>query len=278
MSEISSAPYGGVSYTEWMMERDDEAMTGWYGRVAETLDELRVEGRSGAAPVAAPGRVRQSGGERKTTAAKDPDVRADPERPVAPTPRGNAEPPRSRQERVLEAATDVFLWYGFARTTMGDIAERAGISRPTLYLVFPGKEEVFAAVIRRMTDEQFASIRAALPTLPTLREKLLFVCETWGVHGFTLTTAHLDARDLFNLAFIPVQQMYAEFQVLLAALLAEPVAASSMRATPEELARVLAFAMRGFRETVADEQDVRRLIALQVSLLLTALEGGPPAP
>lgn len=259
-----------------MMERDDEAITGRYERVAETLDELRVEGRSGVAPVAAPGRVRRSGGKRKTTAAKDPDVQADPERPVAPT-RGNAEPPRSREERVLEAATDVFLRYGFARTTMGDIAERAGISRPALYLVFPGKDEVFAAVIRRMTEEQFARFRATLPMLPTLREKLLFVCETWGVHGFTLTTAHLDARDLFNLAFIPVQQMYAEFQVLLAALLAEPVAASSMRATPEELARVLAFAMRGFRETVADEQDARRLIALQVSLLLTALEGGPSA-
>ncbi len=46
----------------------------------------------------------------------------------------------------------------------------------------------------------------------------------------------------------------------------------SLDATAEELARDLIFAMRGFRETVADRLDMRRLIALQVSLLLTALE------
>jgi len=180
--------------------------------------------------------------------------------------------PVSREERVLAAATDVFLRYGYARTTMGDIAERVGISRPALYLVFTGKEEVFAAVIRRMTDEQLTHIRAALPTLPTLQTKVLFACETWGAHGFDLTSAHPDARDLFDLARLPVQQMYAEFQTLLAALLAAPAATSSVDATSEELARVLIFAMRGFRETITDKDDLHRLIALQVSLLLTALE------
>jgi len=84
--------------------------------------------------------------------------------------------------------------------------------------------------------------------------------------------AHPDARDLFNLALLPVQQMYADFQALIAALLVAPVAASSLDATPEELARVLIFAMRGFKETVTDKRDMHRLIALQVSLLLTALE------
>jgi len=186
--------------------------------------------------------------------------------------RHQAEAPVSREERVLEAATDVFLRYGFARTTMGDIAERAGISRPALYLVFSGKEEVFAAVIRRMTDEQLTRIRAALPTLPTPGSQVLFACETWSAHSFDLIAAHPDARDLFNLALLPVQQMYADFQALIAALLVAPVAASSLDATPEELARVLIFAMRGFKETVTDKRDMHRLIALQVSLLLTALE------
>ncbi|WP_428487736.1 TetR/AcrR family transcriptional regulator [Rhodopila sp.] len=180
--------------------------------------------------------------------------------------------PVSREERVLEAATEVFLRYGFARTTMGDIAERVGISRPALYLVFAGKEEVFAAVIQRMNDDQLAGIRAVLPKLPTSREKVLFACKTWGAHGMELMAAHPDAKDLFNLAFIPVQQMYAKFQALIAELLIEPAAASSLHATPEQLARVLIFAMRGFRETAVDAADARRLIALQVSVLLTALE------
>jgi len=181
--------------------------------------------------------------------------------------------PVSREERVLAGATDVFLRYGFARTTMGDIAARAGISRPALYLVFPGKEEVFAAVIRRLNDDQLASIRATLPTLTTLGARLRFACETWGAHGFDLMAAHPDAKDLFDLAFVPVQEMYVAFQALIAELLAAPAAAAPVGATPEELARTLTFAMRGFRETAADGRDMRRLIALQVALLLAALEG-----
>jgi AcrR family transcriptional regulator len=184
--------------------------------------------------------------------------------------------PLSREERVIAGATDVFLRYGFARTTMGDIAERVGISRPALYLVFANKEEVFAAVIRRLNDDQLAAIRAALPGLPTLHAKVLFACETWGAHGVDLMTAHPDARDLFDLSLAPVQEIYLKFQTLLAELLDRPAASSSLGARslgakPVQLARVLTFAMRGFRETASNGRDMRRLIALQVSLLLTAL-------
>jgi AcrR family transcriptional regulator len=178
----------------------------------------------------------------------------------------------SKQERVLEGATDIFLRYGFARTTMGDIAERVGISRPALYLLFPNKEEIFAAVIHRLNDDRLASIRAALPGLPTLREKVLFACEMWGAHGVDLIAAHPDAKDLFNLAFVPVQEMYAKFQSLLTELLTLRAATSSLGAAPEEISRALTFAMRGFRETAVDGRDMRQLIGLQVSLLLKALE------
>ncbi len=179
----------------------------------------------------------------------------------------------SREGRVIAAATDVFLRYGFARTTMGDIAERAGISRPALYLVFPGKEEVFAAVIRRLNDDSLAGIRAALPTLPTLEDKVLFACETWGAYGYDLILTNPDSKDLWDLSFAPVREIYAEFQALIAELLAEPVAASTLDASSEELARALTFSMRGLEETAKDGADMRRLIALQVTLVLRAIEG-----
>ncbi|MDB5519267.1 MAG: TetR/AcrR family transcriptional regulator [Tardiphaga sp.] len=177
----------------------------------------------------------------------------------------------SKEERVIAGATDVFLRYGFARTTMGDIAERVGISRPALYLLFANKEEAFAAVIRRLNDDQLAAIRAALPGLPTLHAKVLFACETWGAHGVDLMTAHPDAKDLFDLSFAPVQEIYLKFQTLLAELLEGPAAGSALNAKPAQLARVVTFAMRGFRETASNGRDMRRLIALQVSMLLAAL-------
>ena len=116
---------------------------------------------------------------------------------------------------------DVFLRYGYARTTMGDIAEGARISRPALYLVFPRKDDIFAAVIGRMSADNLQEMRTALPALSGLASKLHFCCESWGAHGYDLTEAHPDARDIFDLAFVPVREMYAAFETFLADLLAE---------------------------------------------------------
>src|SRR3546814_16147684 len=49
---------------------------------------------------------------------------------------------RSKIDRAVIAAADQFIRYGFARTTMGDIARASDMSRPALYLLFPGKEEL----------------------------------------------------------------------------------------------------------------------------------------
>jgi len=64
----------------------------------------------------------------------------------------------SKHQRVVERATEVFCRYGFARTTMGDIAERCEISRPALYLLFPDKEAIFTAVVERTDQDKLASI------------------------------------------------------------------------------------------------------------------------
>jgi AcrR family transcriptional regulator len=49
---------------------------------------------------------------------------------------------------ILRAAFDVFADYGFRRAAMEDIAKRAGMSRPALYLRYSGKEDIFRALVR----------------------------------------------------------------------------------------------------------------------------------
>ena len=176
-----------------------------------------------------------------------------------------------RRDRIVAAATNVFLRYGHARTTMNDIAEAASISRPALYLVFPHKEDIFAAVIERLIQDTLQQYREALPRLRSLDRKLHFCCEQWAGHGYDLTQAHPDAKDVFNLAFVPVREMYAALEAFLADLLREAVAASKLKTTPAELARILIFAMRGFKDIAEDGAHMRRLIALQVEVVLASL-------
>ena len=177
-----------------------------------------------------------------------------------------------RRDRIIAAGTDVFLRYGHARTTMGDVAEKAGISRPALYLVFPRKEDIFTAVIEHLIEETLEKYREALPRLRSLDRKLHFCCEQWAGHGYDLTQAHPDAKDVFNLAFAPVREMYAALEAFLADLLREAVAGSKLKTTPEELARVLIFGMRGFKDIAADGAHMRRLIALQVDVVLGSMK------
>ncbi|WP_336365909.1 TetR/AcrR family transcriptional regulator [Marinobacter sp. C2H3] len=60
----------------------------------------------------------------------------------AMTPRG-----RERAERILAAATAVFLEQGYGAATMGEIGRRAGGSMQTLYRLFGSKEGLFQAIM-----------------------------------------------------------------------------------------------------------------------------------
>jgi AcrR family transcriptional regulator len=55
-----------------------------------------------------------------------------------------------RREEILDAARRVFAERGFRGTTIADIAEAAGIALGTIYLYFPSKEDVFAALNERL--------------------------------------------------------------------------------------------------------------------------------
>ena len=65
-----------------------------------------------------------------------------------------APPPRWRRRKqarpreLLESALAVFVARGFAATRMQDVARRAGVTKGTLYLYYPSKEELFKAVVR----------------------------------------------------------------------------------------------------------------------------------
>jgi AcrR family transcriptional regulator len=180
--------------------------------------------------------------------------------------------PITKGERVLSAAAEAFMRYGFARTTMADIAKGAGMSRPALYLLFPDKEAIFDSVIRRLDVEMLAKVRAATAHADGLRERLGTACVTWGTHPAELVKAHPDATDLFDLRFPAVRQAYANFGELVTAMIAEAAECSDIRATPAELAQTLIFGMRGLRDCCEDLPSLTRLIELQVDLLVRALQ------
>jgi len=56
--------------------------------------------------------------------------------------------PEHRPQQIIEAALEVFGECGLANARLQDIAHRAGVSKGTIYLYFPNKEELFREMIR----------------------------------------------------------------------------------------------------------------------------------
>lgn len=184
---------------------------------------------------------------------------------------GMATPRALKENRALEAAAAVFTRYGYSRTTMGDIAQAAGMSRPALYLLFPDKDTVFARVVEALDAAKLRGIETTLAGLEALEDKLLRACLDWGLHGVELAAAHPGAADLFDLRFPAVRQVYANFEAVVAGLIAEAVARSGIGASAADLARTLVYGMRGLREGSTSVEEMRRLVAVQVRTFVCAL-------
>ena len=66
------------------------------------------------------------------------------------------------QRHLLDAAIELFLEKGFARSSVEEIAERAGYSKGAIYSNFSSKEELALAVLERRGDEQLERFSTVL--------------------------------------------------------------------------------------------------------------------
>jgi AcrR family transcriptional regulator len=68
----------------------------------------------------------------------------------------------ARRAQLLVAARDVFAAQGYHAAAMDDIAERAGVSKPVLYQHFPGKLELYRALLTTCADDLVERVRDAI--------------------------------------------------------------------------------------------------------------------
>jgi AcrR family transcriptional regulator len=71
-------------------------------------------------------------------------------------------PREQRRQQVLSAALEVFTVVGYHAASMDDIAERAGVSKPVLYQHFPGKLDLYLALLDAAIEDLEGACRGAL--------------------------------------------------------------------------------------------------------------------
>jgi AcrR family transcriptional regulator len=179
-----------------------------------------------------------------------------------------------KSDRVLTAARNTFLRYGYKRVTMSDIAEAAGISRPALYLVFNSKEALFKGVYEHWVKEALAEIESKVAPLKTADEKLRAAFELWTVRPFEMMLASSEVAELvectFGFAQDSVKQGYRSFEKLLVPILKSHILfqTSKMKISAEKTAHVLSSSVRGFKISAKDPAGLRSLIKDLLILVL----------
>ena len=176
---------------------------------------------------------------------------------------------QERRVVVIRAASEVFQRYGYARTTMLDLASAAHVSRPTLYELFPNKELIFAAVVHQLSQSTLEDYRALAPKLRSLRTKLLRFCGDWGTHGLRLTERYPDAKDLFDIEVPAVRAMYEDFILFLVDVIADEKEGRANQVEP--FIRNLVFSLKGLLAGAENLQRMEEMIALQVEVFLKVL-------
>lgn len=76
--------------------------------------------------------------------------------------RGARLPRSARRKQLLAAAQDVFVNNGYHAAAMDDIAVRAGVSKPVLYQHFPGKLDLYLALLDTHAESLVDRVRTAL--------------------------------------------------------------------------------------------------------------------
>jgi AcrR family transcriptional regulator len=87
--------------------------------------------------------------------------------------------PEDRPEQIIKAALQVFGECGLANARLQDIAERAGVSKGTIYLYFPNKEELFREMVRQTAVAAIAKAEQALTQGTPTAQLLGFMRGYW---------------------------------------------------------------------------------------------------
>jgi AcrR family transcriptional regulator len=82
-----------------------------------------------------------------------------------------------KRKVLLEAASDVLMEYGAHKTTLDDIARRAGMAKTSLYYYFKDKNEIIRAIIQSYMEQLLDLMTRAAESNNTAEEKMYALIE-----------------------------------------------------------------------------------------------------
>ncbi len=204
----------------------------------------------------------------------------------------------ARPQELLDAALELFVEKGFAATRSEEVAARAGVSKGTLYLYYPSKEELLKAVIRANLTQLIAEGSGLAECFEgSTPELLALLMNTWwqrvgntpaaGIHKIMLS----EVRNFPEIAQFYQHEVIEPAETLLARTLERGIERGEFRPMPVREVTMLLFAPMIFMALhkhsigacgvpLQENIDPARVIATHIDVVLHGLltRNTPPTP
>jgi TetR/AcrR family transcriptional regulator len=188
-----------------------------------------------------------------------------------------------RVERVLDAAYLCLTQHGVRKTTMDDIAQAAGMSRPAVYQYVRNKEDAFRRLAERIFDSALSEARAAAAGGGTLTQRLDRILAV----KLTLTQRlHRETRHAAELIGSRIgADLDREYTAAMAALVKETITEAAAQADlalgadhAAEVAELALALTRGLEADLTEPGRPRERLRNGIALLVAGLAAATAHP
>lgn len=167
-----------------------------------------------------------------------------------------------KREKILEAAYQRFLHYGYSKTTMNEIAGDLSLSKALLYYYFPDKSQLYIAVMRKLATEYIQDLENKLNTFDNLKEA--FVSQIDTQHNFIVKNYNffdffrVNEQNLPDTIWEIITEIHQTEMVLLSAAIKTEADKGNIKPVdnPEQIVDLLLDALHGVRVSAVSHKKV----------------------
>lgn len=184
----------------------------------------------------------------------------------------------SKKLAIIEAGFAAFTSYGYKRTTMDDIAQAAGMSRPAVYQHFRNKEAIFRAYGENMRDRFLKLAEEKLRQGPTVADALASAFDSAFIEPHRILSNTPHGIELVEMKSSVAQNLFADWlrgmETVIAAWLGEAARAGTVNlrgAEPGDYAGLLVNAVEGIKARNDGMDRAERELQLLASMAAASL-------
>jgi AcrR family transcriptional regulator len=160
-----------------------------------------------------------------------------------------------RRTQIVEAALHCFLTFGYAKTSMDDIAKKAGVSRPLIYVKFRNKEALFAGVYGSLTAGRIERAMQVVNGKGTRTERLVSVLEIMLVQPWAEIVGHPMSTDFYTVCALQLPQVTSAYR-------RNSIKCAEVILDDREVAEVFFYSTEGLHRDLPSTKELRRRLRI----------------